>query len=56
MATRHNPDSIVTESRMAFLMDGWTILAIATFKDGKNMGITIYNSKYKHKEISSWHQ
>lgn len=51
MAAKHNPDSVETVSMMEILMDGWTILLIATFKNGKNEGISIYNSKYNHKTI-----
>ena len=56
MAPKHNPDSIVTESRMEVLMDGWTIVVVSTFKDGKNVGINIYKAKHNHKQLESWLQ
>ena len=56
MATKHDPDSIVTESRMEVLMDGWTILVISTFRDGTNAGIMIYKAKHNLKELKQWLQ
>lgn len=56
MAPKHNPDSIVTESRMEVLMDGWTIVVVSTFKDGKNVGINIYKAKHNQKQLESWLQ
>ena len=50
MAPKHNPDSIATDCRLDVLKDGWTILVISTFKDGKNVGINIYKAN-DHKQL-----
>lgn len=52
MAKLDNPDSIVTESRMEVFADGCVLLVVATFKDGKNMGITTYTTQGRNRHDS----
>lgn len=53
---RYKNSKIETDTHIIDLPDGSTLMTIAAFKDGKNMGINIYKAKHNHKQLESWLQ
>lgn len=47
MAKRHDPDSIVTDTKVEVFPDGSGVMVISAFQDGRNKGITMITSDPK---------